>query len=50
VSFPYPGQTHPAVRDLDLTITGGEVVALVGENGSGRTTLGKASTRPPPAS
>jgi ATP-binding cassette subfamily B protein/subfamily B ATP-binding cassette protein MsbA len=38
VSFEYrPGQ--PVVRDLDLTVTGGTVVALVGRSGAGKTTV-----------
>lgn len=44
VTFTYPGQETPALRDISLTIRRGEVVALVGENGSGKTTLGKLLT------
>ena len=44
VTFTYPGQENPALRDITLTIRRGEVVALVGENGSGKTTLGKLLT------
>ncbi|MGW5719478.1 ABC transporter ATP-binding protein [Amycolatopsis sp. NPDC003865] len=44
VSFTYPGQQRPALRDISVTIRRGEVVALVGENGSGKTTLGKLLT------
>ncbi|QFU86043.1 ABC transporter ATP-binding protein [Amycolatopsis sp. YIM 10] len=44
VSFTYPGQAEPALRDISLTLRRGEVVALVGSNGSGKTTLGKVLT------
>jgi ATP-binding cassette, subfamily B, bacterial len=41
VTFTYPNGSRPAVADVSLTISAGEVVALVGENGSGKTTLAK---------
>ncbi|MFK4085806.1 ABC transporter ATP-binding protein [Kribbella sp. NPDC020789] len=44
VSFTYPGQPEPALKDLHLTIRKGQTVALVGENGSGKTTLAKLLT------
>lgn len=39
VSFTYPHATTPAVSDVSLHIKPGEVVALVGENGAGKTTF-----------
>jgi ABC-type multidrug transport system fused ATPase/permease subunit len=39
VSFRYPGATHPAISDLDLTIAANTTVGLVGSTGSGKTTL-----------
>jgi ATP-binding cassette subfamily B protein len=41
VSFTYPETQQPAVRDVDIEVRQGEVVALVGENGSGKTTVSK---------
>ena len=39
VWFRYPGSDEWALEDLSLTITPGEKVAFVGENGAGKTTI-----------
>jgi ATP-binding cassette subfamily B protein len=39
VSFGYPGARALVHRQLDLTISAGEVLAVVGPNGAGKTTL-----------
>jgi ATP-binding cassette subfamily B protein len=39
--FTYPGRAAPVLDGVDLEIGRGEVVALVGENGCGKTTLAK---------
>jgi ATP-binding cassette subfamily B protein len=39
VKFAYPGATQPVFDGLDLSIKGGEVVAVVGPTGSGKSTL-----------
>jgi ATP-binding cassette subfamily B protein len=44
VTFRYPGQAHAALADVTLTLTAGELVALVGVNGSGKSTLAKLVT------
>ncbi|MFQ6198660.1 ABC transporter ATP-binding protein, partial [Streptomyces sp. NPDC000405] len=39
VSYWYPNKTAPAVDDVTMTFHRGEVVAIVGENGSGKSTF-----------
>lgn len=41
VSFRYPSGDADAISDIDLVVEPGEVVALVGPNGSGKTTVSK---------
>lgn len=39
VSFTYPGADMVTLHDINLTISPGEKIAIVGENGSGKTTF-----------
>lgn len=45
VGFRYPGSENWAVRNLSFTVPAGETLALVGENGAGKTTIVKLMTR-----
>jgi ATP-binding cassette subfamily B protein len=45
VGFRYPGSERWAVRNIDLVLGPGERVALVGENGAGKTTITKLMAR-----
>ena len=45
VSFSYPGGHGAAVKDFNLQIRSGELIALVGENGAGKSTIVKLLLR-----
>jgi ATP-binding cassette, subfamily B, bacterial len=45
VAFSYPGSDRPILRNLDLFLKPDERIALIGENGEGKTTIVKLLTR-----
>ncbi|WP_141725164.1 ATP-binding cassette domain-containing protein [Micromonospora pallida] len=45
VGFSYPGAAEPVLADVDVLLPAGSVVALVGEFGSGKSTLVKLLSR-----
>ena len=45
VGFQYPGADRWAIRHVNFTISPGERIALVGENGAGKTTITKLLAR-----
>jgi ATP-binding cassette subfamily B protein len=45
VSFTYPGTSRTVLKDFSFTLEPGQRVALIGENGQGKTTVVKLITR-----
>jgi len=45
LSFTYPGNSQPAIKNVSFRIKKGEIVALVGNNGSGKSTLVRLLSR-----
>jgi ATP-binding cassette, subfamily B, bacterial len=45
VSFAYPGTERAVLKNFSLTLAPGERIALIGENGQGKTTVVKLITR-----
>ena len=45
VSFVYPGSEKPTIKNISFTISPGDSIAFVGENGAGKTTIIKLLLR-----
>jgi ATP-binding cassette, subfamily B, bacterial len=45
VSFTYPGTNRTVLKNFNMTLSPGERIALIGENGQGKTTVVKLITR-----
>ena len=45
VSYSYPASTRPALAGLSVVVQPGEVVALVGQSGSGKSTVARLAAR-----
>jgi ABC-type multidrug transport system fused ATPase/permease subunit len=45
VTFAYPGTSAPVLQHFDLTIPAGSSLAIVGQNGAGKTTIAKLLCR-----
>jgi ATP-binding cassette, subfamily B, bacterial len=45
ITFAYPGGTSPVLEHFDLTIPAGSSLAIVGQNGAGKTTIAKLLCR-----
>jgi ATP-binding cassette subfamily C protein LapB len=41
VTFKYPGQSHPAIKNMSFAIEPGEHIGIIGAVGSGKTTLAR---------
>lgn len=41
LSYSYPGNSHPTLEDISFEVKDSEVIALVGQNGSGKSTIGR---------
>lgn len=39
ISFTYPNETKPALQDINITVSKGQHIALIGKTGSGKSTL-----------
>ena len=45
VTFTYPGAGTPTIKNLSFRLADGEKIALVGQNGAGKTTIAKLALR-----
>ena len=45
LNYTYPGERKPAIQDINFVIEPGEIIAVVGSIGSGKTTLANSITR-----
>lgn len=45
ISFTYPGQSQPALKDITLSVNAGQSIAVLGKTGCGKSTLLQLLTR-----